>query len=191
MFVKLLVGIVSGAAVLLVALLDYVWSDKRRREFRRGRQVLLWVLGFLWLGSTYTVYHEGKDQETKAAALASQLQRMEASSRELSQKAVDAVIGGTSFCYLTVVPIDLDRAVFMFVHQGDNHLYDLQARIVDLDRLDTIPAKPGMFDAFLAAGNTIQLASLLKGHVDAAATDEAVGVCAPGLHLLHREEWGL
>lgn len=57
-------------------------------------------------------------------------QRIAAQSTEIT----NMVSGGSSFCYMTLsVTGELGQVVF--VHQGDHPIFDVDARIVDLDRL--------------------------------------------------------
>ena len=62
----------------------------------------------------------------------------------LNQELANSVIGGDSFCYLTVGNIDHVKNIGMFavIHQGEHNLYDVHARIFDLDKSDQLKGKP-------------------------------------------------
>ena len=51
-----------------------------------------------------------------------------------------AVTGGDSWCYLVLsAPVNGEDSAFLIVvHQGDQPLYDVSARIVDVDKFDLI-----------------------------------------------------
>ena len=57
---------------------------------------------------------------------------------------VDSIIGGDSFCYLTVGNIDSVKNIgqFVLLHEGKHPLYDVHVRIHDLDKFDQIKRKP-------------------------------------------------
>ena len=62
---------------------------------------------------------------------------------QLNQELVDSIIGGDSFCYLTVGNIDSVKNIgqFVILHEGKNPLYDVHVRIVDLEKFDQIKGK--------------------------------------------------
>ena len=53
---------------------------------------------------------------------------------KLNKEIVNQTIGGDSFCYLSVGSIDNQEniGILVVVHQGKHPLYDVNARIVDL-----------------------------------------------------------
>ena len=58
----------------------------------------------------------------------------------LNQELANSVIGGDSFCYLTVPNLDsvTTYGLVFAIHQGEHNLYDVEARIVDLDKWDQL-----------------------------------------------------
>ena len=65
---------------------------------------------------------------------------------QLNQELVDSIIGGDSFCYLTVGNIDSVKNIGLFVllHKGKHPLYDVDVTINDLDKFDQIKGKPSL-----------------------------------------------
>jgi hypothetical protein len=57
---------------------------------------------------------------------------------ELQRNMIQSVIGGDSFCYITVVSINnqADVGILTVIHQGDHPIYDINARIVDLEQIE-------------------------------------------------------
>jgi hypothetical protein len=84
---KLLLAIVSGLALVITALLDYRWWDKRRWQFKKGRKALFIVLGALWIGATLSVYLNGKEREAEATRLSQQLEGLQSGQSKAAQDA--------------------------------------------------------------------------------------------------------
>jgi hypothetical protein len=84
---KLLLAIVSGLALLLTALLDYRWWDKRRWQFKKGRKALFIVLGVLWIGAMLSVYLDGKEREAEATRLSQRLGKLQSGQSKAAQDA--------------------------------------------------------------------------------------------------------
>lgn len=61
----------------------------------------------------------------------------------LNQKLANSVSGGDSFCYLEVSSLDSAKNTgqLVVVHQGEHNLYDVHARIVDLEKFDQLEGK--------------------------------------------------
>jgi hypothetical protein len=53
---------------------------------------------------------------------------------ELSHNTLSSVTGGDSFCYLQFMDLQPGSGNLMAVHKGEHPIYDVEARIVDLDR---------------------------------------------------------
>lgn len=53
---------------------------------------------------------------------------------ELNREIANIVTGGDSFCYVTIASLDpkTNRGILTVVHQGGHPIYDVSARIVDL-----------------------------------------------------------
>lgn len=58
----------------------------------------------------------------------------------LQGKILDSVMGGDSFCYLALSNLNSvnNSGIIVFVHQGDDPIYDVQARIVDLQEVEKL-----------------------------------------------------
>ena len=54
---------------------------------------------------------------------------------ELSQNTLNSVIGGDSFCYLELFGRPTVNSELVAVHSGNHPIYDVEARIVDLDKV--------------------------------------------------------
>ncbi len=71
---KLCVAIVSSGTLIVIALLDYQWWDKRTRLFKKARKALFGLLGLVLVVSVAGVYWDGKAHEAEAADLAARLE---------------------------------------------------------------------------------------------------------------------
>lgn len=83
---------------------------------------------------------------------------------ELNKEIVKSVIGGDSFCYLAIGSIDPQSnvGILTLVHQGAHPLYDLQARIVDLQKFDKIKHNINI-NNFRNADTIIPIGNMIKG----------------------------
>jgi len=85
---------------------------------------------------------------------------------ELNKEIVKLVTGGDSFCYLTIMSLDplTNSGILTIVHQGDHPIYDVSARIVDLQKMKTIEKKNKMnFQEVMQASTIIQIGNMAKG----------------------------
>ena len=55
----------------------------------------------------------------------------------LNQELANSMSGGDSFCYLGISPVNLktNTGWFYVIHQGEYNLYDVHARIIDVEKL--------------------------------------------------------
>lgn len=53
---------------------------------------------------------------------------------ELSQDAVHSVTGGESFCYFEFMDSEPGKGELLAIHKGSHPIYDVEARVADLDR---------------------------------------------------------
>lgn len=85
---------------------------------------------------------------------------------ELTTRNKDIVIGGNSFCYITIANLapNSNQGILTVVHQGDYPLYDVSARIVDLQKSSQIKrySLPNLQKAetHLRIGNMIKATAL-------------------------------
>ena len=58
----------------------------------------------------------------------------------LNRELANSVIGGDSFCYLEILSLDsvTNGGILTVTHQGEYHLYDVHARIADLEKSDRL-----------------------------------------------------
>jgi hypothetical protein len=80
---------------------------------------------------------------------------------ELSQDALYSVTGGTSFCYIQFQDIMPGAGQVIVVHHGTHPIYDVEARIVDLDRYATARTPEEQIEAL--SGKTVRVGNLTRG----------------------------
>ncbi len=97
--------------------------------------VVLSTIGGFWLShiSTREVKHELQTVKTELTIKNDKIQ-------ELNNFILSSITGGDSFCYLEIGSIAQtnDHGLLVLVQQGKFPLYDLNIRIVDLDKFDKI-----------------------------------------------------
>lgn len=72
----------------------------------------------------------------KQAELERELRQRTEALAALSEKTRSAVTGGDSYCFLTILRTGDGTGHLLFAHQGENPLYDVTARMIDLDRFE-------------------------------------------------------
>jgi hypothetical protein len=86
---------------------------------------------------------------------------------ELSKTTLAAVTGGDSFCYIAVSQPSpgTSRALAMVIHTGEHPLYDVSARLVDLDKFDGLKGQGTYtYEALNSTQTLIQLGTLIPKH---------------------------
>ena len=83
---------------------------------------------------------------------------------KLNKEIMDLVIGGDSYCYMVISNIDQTTNVglLVFVHQGDDPLYGVTARVVDLQKFEEIEGHPPL-EAIMQAQKLIFLGDMAVG----------------------------
>ena len=82
---------------------------------------------------------------------------------ELNREIANMVTGGDSFCYVTIASLDpkTNRGILTVVHQGDHPIYDLSARMVDLQLLRQI--KDYSLSNLQKAETNLRIGNMIKG----------------------------
>ena len=95
---------------------------------------ILAAIGVFW-GANNQIKSE---QELRRKA--DQIAELTTRNAELTTKNKDFIIGGNSFCYVTIANLDpnTNQGILTVVHQGDYPIYDVSARIVDLQQFRQI-----------------------------------------------------
>ncbi|MBU8920743.1 MAG: hypothetical protein KOO63_02675 [Bacteroidales bacterium] len=81
---------------------------------------------------------------------------------ELNRTTFNAVTGGSSFCYFQI-QFDGLSGRFVFCHEGDNTLFDVTARIVNLDRFEQLKGN-FTFESFQHTDTIMPLGTMISGH---------------------------
>jgi len=81
----------------------------------------------------------------------------------LNREITNLVTGGDSFCYLAIGSIDskTNRGIPIVLHQGEHPLFDINVRIVDLQKLREI--KDNTWTSFSQAQTNLPVGNLAKG----------------------------
>ncbi|MBV9928513.1 MAG: hypothetical protein JOZ96_26090 [Acidobacteria bacterium] len=133
LFWKLALQLLAVVIAILVNVLDYVSSDKRTKKFRRRRQLLFALSGLFLIASVIVVIADELAKREEMAELSNRLNLLQ----QQGEIAKHLVTGGDSYCYLNAFGTANYRDLIL-IHQGDFPLYDLQIRVVDLDKFDEI-----------------------------------------------------
>ena len=151
LFWKVALQCLAVAIAILVNILDYVSTDKRTKKFRK-RRLLLFALSCVFLiASIIVVVTDEMAKREEMAELSNRLNLLQ----DQGKVAEHLVTGGDSYCYLNAVGT-ADYRDLVLVHQGDFPLYDLQIRVVDLDKFYAIAeANPHPTREQLAAADSV------------------------------------
>ena len=82
----------------------------------------------------------------------------------LDRKTLDAITGGDSFCYVVISQRPDGIVALMFLHQGNAPLYDVTARLFDLDRYEEKKDSLPIGEAFAYAGTNLSIGTIGTGH---------------------------
>lgn len=82
---------------------------------------------------------------------------------DLNKEIVKSVIGGDSFCYLVIGSInsETNAGLLTVVHQGEHPIYDVNARMVDLQEFKKLDGKLNSYN-FSQADTNIQIGNMIK-----------------------------
>ena len=85
----------------------------------------------------------------------------------LNRKIANLVTGGDSFCYLAIGSIDpkTNRGIPVVIHQGEHPLFDINMRIVDLQKFRKI--KDYTWTSFSQTQMNLAIGNIAKGTVQA------------------------
>ncbi len=117
--------------------------------------VLISAFGALWASQRQASFERNLREKSEEIA-------------RLNRELANSVIGGDSFCYLVVSSPDpvTNTGLLVVVHQGEHNLYDVHARIVDLEKFDQLKgnlsfATLKQTDTNISIGNLIPSAQVL------------------------------
>ena len=84
---------------------------------------------------------------------------------QLNRELANFVIGGDSFCYFAIGSLDAvtDTGMLTVIHRGKYHLYDVHARMVDLQKFDEVKSKLS-FDTMKYTDINVSVGNLIPGH---------------------------
>lgn len=80
---------------------------------------------------------------------------------ELSQNALYSVTGGDSFCYFQIMDLQPGIGQLVAVHEGNHPIYDVDARVVDLDKRKLAKTEIEKMNELI--GNNIHIGNLTPG----------------------------
>lgn len=120
---------------------------------------ILSAIGGIWLShiSTREVKHELQTVKTELTTKNDKIQ-------ELNNFILSSITGGDSFCYVDIGSISQtnDHGFLVVVQQGKYPLYDLNIRIVDLDKFDKIKDNLSL-EKWASAETRLNLGTLSPG----------------------------
>ncbi len=113
--------------------------------------VILSAIGAFWASRQQTQFEH--DLRKKSEEIA-----------ELNKEIENQVIGGKSFCYLSIGSINNQKNIglLMVVHQGDHPVYDLNARIVDLQEFAKVKDSLNL-KTIQQTETNLQIGNMIKG----------------------------
>ncbi|MDE2807174.1 MAG: hypothetical protein OXN90_02035 [Gemmatimonadota bacterium] len=119
-----------------------LWAYQQQPGFKRNLAVITFVGAVISASGGFWAYQQQASSELKLANL---------------------VIGGDSFCYLRIYNPDqvTNTGRLMVHHQGEYNLYDVYARIVDLEKLDKLKGNLS-FDTLRQADTNISIGNLIS-----------------------------
>ena len=140
-----------------------------------GHGYLLAFIGVVLagLGALATHLHESRQRDQHQDELRQRDRELQAKTDEISglnrqiaeltQRNLDTITGGNSFCYLRIVPSTKDPEATMFVHlQGEFPLRDVFAQLTTLERFNVEAGRPATAQELAYARETFNIRVLSK-----------------------------
>ena len=117
--------------------------------------VILSAIGALWASQQKGIFE--RELRIKSDEIA-----------KLNKEIVKSVIGGDSFCYLMIASLDphSNSGILTIIHQGDHPIYDISARMADLQKMRAIEkGEKGKIDfrEVMQANTNIPIGNMAKG----------------------------
>ncbi len=113
---------------------------------------ILGAIGALWASQQQAQFERELRQKSDEIA-------------ELNRRTIDTITGGNSFAYLAVSGLspETNTGLLVVVHQGDHPLYELHARIVDLEKFDQVKARLSL-ETMAVADTNLGIGTLPPGY---------------------------
>ena len=139
---------------VLISAFGALWASQQQASFLTWLEsisppaviifvgVLISAFGAFWASQQQSSFERNLREKSEEIA-------------RLNQELAKSVIGGDSFCYLEILSLNpvTNVGILTVKHQGEYHLYDVHARIGDLEKLDQL--KGNLSFATLATLNQI------------------------------------
>ena len=100
----------------------------------------------------------------KIAEISKENIRLNKNITALNKEIVQSVIGGDSFCYFMFSSVNpkTNVGLLTIVHQGEHPIYDVYARMVDVDEFNKMKEKLNIYN-FRQSDTNIQIGNMIKG----------------------------
>lgn len=101
---------------------------------------------------------------------------------------INTVTGGPSFCYMNAI----GNVTPIFLHAGDFPIYDVEARVVDLDRWKQLGMDVGNMDAvttFVRVGDLTPHASIVRKEIALGAPPHNLNIFFSARNGFWTQEW--
>ena len=93
LILRILLQLLAVGLALVIALLDYVWHDKRRTRFKRGRVALVCLSLFFLVASLVNTVLEERARQAEASVLAGRLISLQATADSAARSASEQARG--------------------------------------------------------------------------------------------------
>ena len=115
---------------VLISAIGVFWSSQQQASFERKMifvGILISAIGVFWSSQQQASFERNLREKNEEIA-------------RLNRELANSVIGGNSFCYLEILSLDsvTNVGILTVKHQGEYHLYDVHARIADLEKIDQL-----------------------------------------------------
>ena len=130
LFVKLIPPLLGAAALILVAVLDYLHRDKRTTRFKRGRVALFTILGLLLLTTPISMYLDDRARDESA--------------QRQNKRIADLLTGGDAHALARVSPLTkINGPVVgynLYIEHGGGEalLYDLRVNVYNIHESEAL-----------------------------------------------------
>jgi hypothetical protein len=158
---KIALQVLSVLIALLIANLNYIWHDKRTNRFKRARLILYVALLLTFALSVIVTY---QDEHSKSRQIAQLTGKLDAIDNQMT--------GGESYCFVQFsFPVEVNNLINIDLYNaGDYPLYDIQIRMVDLNKYHALKWKVSMPEEEIRKAETIYNMPVIGPHTLARIT---------------------
>ncbi len=123
--------IIAVGIFIIIAILDYVKTDKRTVKFKKFRRLLFILIFVSLIPNLFVIIYDELTKQQEVANLNQQINAL----KQQGDVAKNLLTGGDSFAYIKLHPREDNSVNFLLYHGGNYPLFDVRINVIDEDML--------------------------------------------------------